>query len=503
MCVKINIGVALSAALLLVGIANAPTYAAAPDTIVAVQAETLAPGVVREELTDLYTRLQASHYNLYARVSKRDYDRLFTRMRDGIDKPLTKTEAIALFQRFMAFGKIAHARIDAAGAAYGVYRGADGRAFPLAVRPVGRRLFITENSSGLTTIAPGDEIVSINGRTASQWLDTASQTTSADTRYMLGAMLEWSFTRFLWNELGDTPQFDLKLRRAGAAPFDVIVPARSRTYMTAAAAGQPPHLDLSWEKREARMLETGVAYLRPGPTYNVEGGEELMYDNTSFKAFIDQAFASFLAAGATDLIIDLRDNPGGDNSFSDIMVAWFASKPFRFNSTFKIKVSTATVASNAQRLAVAGNDPTGVSAEMAAAFEGVPEGGLIDFPISQAQPRAGQRFGGRVYALINRHSYSNTVAIAATIQDYGFGTVLGEETSDLATTYGAMEHFTLPRTGIVVGFPKAMIVRPNGDMRARGVTPDIVIATPVVESADDPVLHRAIDIVRSRQTPRG
>jgi C-terminal processing protease CtpA/Prc len=90
------------------------------------------------------------------------------------------------------------------------------------------------------------------------------------------------------------------------------------------------------------------------------------------------------------------------------------------------------------------------------------------------------------------------VSVAALVQDYKFGTVLGEATSDMATTYGAMETFALPNTGIVVGFPKAHIVRPNGDLRARGVTPDIAIAIPVVQTPADAVLQRAVEIARGQ-----
>jgi C-terminal processing protease CtpA/Prc len=88
--------------------------------------------------------------------------------------------------------------------------------------------------------------------------------------------------------------------------------------------------------------------------------------------------------------------------------------------------------------------------------------------------------------------------VAALAQDAKFATILGEETSDLATTYGAMEQFTLPRTSIEVGFPKAHIVRPSGDTAARGVVPDIAIPTPLLESKDDPVLRRAVAIAASR-----
>ena len=127
---------------------------------------------------------------------------------------------------------------------------------------------------------------------------------------------------------------------------------------------------------------------------------------------------------------------------------------------------------------------------------------MIDFDIGIAQPWPEPRFHGPVYLLVNRASYSNTVFVAALVQDYGFGIILGEETSDLASTYGAMETFTLPRTGIVVGFPKAQIVRPNGDATTRGVVPDIAIATPLIQGADDPVLQRALAIVRQEEGAR-
>ena len=95
------------------------------------------------------------------------------------------------------------------------------------------------------------------------------------------------------------------------------------------------------------------------------------------------------------------------------------------------------------------------------------------------------------------------MAVAATVQDYRFGTIIGEETSDLATTYGAMETFTLKRTGIPVGFPKAYIIRPSGSLEARGVVPDESIETPVVEGPDDPVLQRAREIaIRNERQAR-
>ena len=102
-----------------------------------------------------------------------------------------------------------------------------------------------------------------------------------------------------------------------------------------------------------------------------------------------------------------------------------------------------------------------------------------------------------MYLLINRHSYSNTVLVAAIAQDYGFGRILGEETADLASTHGALEKFTLPVTGIEVSYPKARILRPSGDPQARGVVPDVAIPTPLVAGERDAVLEQALKVIET------
>jgi C-terminal processing protease CtpA/Prc len=128
----------------------------------------------------------------------------------------------------------------------------------------------------------------------------------------------------------------------------------------------------------------------------------------------------------------------------------FATKPFRFASDFRVRVSAAAIESNRKRI----------------------EAGETD-------------------------AASTSQRLAALAQDYGFATILGEETADLASTYGAMESFTLPRTGIQVGFPKARILRPSGDPVPRGVVPDVAIPSPLVPGGRDEMLEQALAVIRS------
>jgi C-terminal processing protease CtpA/Prc len=136
------------------------------------------------------------------------------------------------------------------------------------------------------------------------------------------------------------------------------------------------------------------------------------------------------------------------------------------------------------------------SAQLAAAYAARKPGDVFSYEIPVAQPRTDERFTGQCFLLVNRYSYSNAVNVAALMQDYGFAKVLGEETSDLATSYGAMEQFTLSRTGIDIGYPKAFIIRPSGNVAARGVVPDLSIRTPLVESGKDEVLEHALALVK-------
>lgn len=462
-------------------------------------ADKLTPAQLQADFDALYAGLQRAHYDLYANTPRAEYERLFREMRESLDHPMSAAEARPVFHRLTAAAHTAHANIGWGTEAYGAYREAGGRAFPLGVRIDDGRVFVRENLSAEPRVAVGDEIVALNGQAMRELRALLARNVAADTPHFIDTLLGPQLPGLLWLEFGPLERFDVTLRKANGETFEASLAARTRTEMQAAAASAPATLSLDYTERVARMEPGGVAYLRPGIFLNMpradaeyNAGEADFFNQTAFNSFIDQAFADFIAADAQALLIDLRDNPGGANGFSDYMISWFADEPFRFTSDFRIRVSPEATASNAARLAGDANDS--ISQALARAYEGERDGNVVQFPIPIVAPREGARFSGRVFALVNRNTFSNSVSVAAILQDYGFGRVLGEPTADLATTYGAMEHFSLPNTGFSVGFPKAHILRPNGDARVAGVTPDTPIATPLVEAADDPVLQQALSI---------
>jgi hypothetical protein len=455
------------------------------------------PAELRADFAQMYRSLEAAHFNLYAFTPKHDLDKRYAQLLGQINRPMTRFEAKILFELFAAEVRMGHTRVDSPTADWNAYRKNGGKGFPLQIRIVDERVYVAENLSGLDAPRPGDEITRLNGQTMAHWLRQTERHVSAETSNMAHSIMEYDFPIYLWVELGAAGGFDIETRGGSSAAQHLRLPARTAEEMEAARLKQPAVLDLENPVREAKLLDHGVAYLRPGPFYNSEaktGADE--WDVAGFREFIDHAFEGFLQAGASRLIIDLRGNPGGDNLFSDVMVSWFATRPFRFASQFKIKVSAESIAANAARIEHDAAAAGPVSREYADLYAHSRIGDVADFPIPQALPRAGKRFDGKVFVLIDRQSYSNAVAVAALVQDFRFGVIVGEATSDMATTYGAMEQFALDHTGLLVGYPKARIVRPNGDLRARGVTPDIATRVPLVQSPRDQVLQQAIAIGR-------
>lgn len=457
-------------------------------------ADLLPPDAVREDFAALYSGLREASYDLFAVTPETMFDQRYQEMLAEFDRPMTRLEAQFEFQRFAALARIAHTRIDFPMADYAAFREAGGRAFPVSIR-IHEGAVVVESAPEGLGLAPGDEILALNGDPNPVWLSRLSRNVSADTPRLAHTLVELYLPGLIWIEWPEMIETELTVRRAGGETETVTVPFLSieerdaRGFVAAEA--------FSLDGQAAQMIGEDIAYLRPGPFYNTAPGAD-MWDNSDFVAFVDASFESFIAVGATNLILDLRDNPGGDNSFSDPIVAWFADEDFRFASDFQIRVSQQTTAANQARLNASGETAAGsVSERFADLYAGHVPGDVVEFEIEYASPRDGERFDGRVWVLVNRYSFSNAVTTAALIQDYGFGTVLGENTADMATTHGAMEHFTLPNTGLTVGYPKALIIRPNGDETVGPLVPDQRIALPAIRSATDVMLEEAVRLIRS------
>ncbi len=430
---------------------------------------------VLSDLDYLYQSLEDAHYDLYAYSSKEELDQAYEKVKSKISNDsLNLLQTTSLLQQFVSRVNNGHTEIFFPIQSYMEYAQSGGTLFPLELAFEDNKALVRKNWSD-KKIPLGSEVSCVNGMSMEEILELMTPQVSAERPYFKLTKMEFfSFPRLYWQVFGEHPNFEVKIKsRTG-----------ERTYHLAA-------IDLmdEYELKREEVLNASMqlkfyettAYLNPG---NFSG------DEPQYRQFIDSAMQSILTHQSSSLIIDLRNNQGGDNSFSDYLVSYIADKPFRWNSCFQLKSSELLKQKIAQKEQLSSFDHAIMNQE---------SGQKFSYSFDPVQPKkAEDRFTGPVYVLVNRHSHSQSAVTAAQIQDYNWGTIVGEETGDYPTLYASVFRFNLPETGIEVQVPKGQIVRVNGSTKEEGVIPDIQIQDHLLDEEDE-ILNGLLDRLSSSE----
>ena len=419
---------------------------------------------VLSDLTYLRSSLEATHFDLYGHTTKAEFEKNFKAVKAQIRKDsFSLKEVTNLFQRVVAATNNAHTRVPFPVPSYIAYFEAGGTVFPLEVAIENDEVYIRKNWSANSQIQPGAVLKSINGVPIKEVLEGIYPLVSAESMYFKNTLIEgFSLPRYYWQVYGEQKSFEVEVVQGGALQRFSISPIKAMDDYEA------KRTDIVQEDWALKLLPE-AAYLRPG---NLSG------DLEKYKKFIDSAFVSIKANGYENLIIDLRNNGGGDDPFSDYLVSYIANKPFRWNSKFELK-SSAILKSHVRK----NNDTTQAYAK---SILGHKDGEIYayGFPAHEPQPEE-KRFHGKVYVLVNRHSFSQATVAAAQIQDYGWGVIVGEETAEHPNLLASIFNYHLPNTGIQVDVSKGKIYRISGKGDGKGVIPDIYIKDHLLDEKDE------------------
>lgn len=169
------------------------------------------------------------------------------------------------------------------------------------------------------------------------------------------------------------------------------------------------------------------------------------------------------------LIIDIRENGGGEDSVSQQLLRHLTEKPFRLLPY--------------------------LDSEMRQYYRG--EVGTLSDPRERplvARPRAEPFFEGPVCVLTGLHTGSAAVEFAEAVKFFGLATIVGEETGGQPNSFGNGFPFMLPRSRLTVTIATSSGIRANGNIADFSpVKPDIVVRTTAADMRRgfDPILERA------------
>lgn len=419
---------------------------------------------VLSDLKSLRSSLEEAHYDMYVYTPRKTIDSIYQELSSSVkEDSLSLLETTNLLQRLTSAVNNGHTEIFFPIQSYLTYAEGGGTVFPIEIAFENDLALIRKNWSDIPELEPGTEIISIDEMSISELLENIHPQVSAERNYFKNAKIEfYSIPRMYWQVFGEKENFSVEARIDG----------KIKKYQVNAVKVFEGYEGKRSEVLNASMqlkFVDGVAYLNPG---------DLFGDEDKYRKFIDSSFAAIQESKASNLIIDLRNNQGGNDSFGDYMVSYIADKPFQWSSDFTLKTSS-FLKDNIRKT----RDTTSAFWSSALTHE---DGEIYPYEFEPFQPQpVEKRFEGKVYVLVNRQSHSQSTVTASQIQDYGFGTIVGEETGEFPTLYASVFKFQLPETGIEVQVSKGYMVRVNGSREARGLVPDIFIQDHLLDEQDE------------------
>lgn len=413
---------------------------------------------LREDLAALEAAIRNTHPDLQHSVDQAALGDAILAMHVRLDRAMTRDEAwqaLATLNPLLADGHLFvgftdwREDTDAHIASGGVL-------FPFEVQVAPNlQLLIRSQLGGDKSPLAGARVLSINGANIDDVNTALLARVHGDTPAFRADLLSKRWWLYYWRMYGAPREFTIVLD--DAARTTVQVPGSSNMPATLATEAEFDR-QFSFE-----LLSCGAARLTV---------RSFAWDKQPFLDFTRDAFRRMREAGVRRLVIDLRDNGGGDDvMWIEGILPYIATQPYRWASTYRKRV-------------VEGHRDEGEQL-------GAVVSGSIDRWIAP-EPDNPLRYSGEVYVMIGGGTYSSAVLFANVVRDFGFGKLAGTGGSARADQSGGVQKALLPNSGLAVWSPRFILNRPSGASRPSYLEPDIAIDEDLLrpEVAIDHLLDR-------------
>jgi hypothetical protein len=419
-----------------------------------------------EDIGYFVRTLEDVHPNLYDRTSKRAFTDSVESLRRKLPGRVAEGELFRDLCRLASLVEDAH---TGNGGRYFLRRGnfLFRCIFPYRIRIEDDRIYVTGNYSYREEIPAGSEILRINGMTGAECLTEVSRLVSYETIPYRNALVANPVSIAFWNDFRD---YVLEYRLPISGQVRSVrtrggLYARIQFLRSLSEIGSPYHFS---------VIADSIGYI----------GFYRCSDPEGFQKFLRETFETVRRRGITSLIIDIRENGGGDSSLDDEFMQYISQKPFRTFDRVTLKLSSQIVS-----LYPEWKDSLKSAGSRLIEYPDLPLIPLRENPL---------RFKGNCMLLAGSNTFSSAAAFASEFRCFGVGPIAGAETGGITVCYGDNYQFSLPRTGFTFGVSWKKFTNACGVDDRRGVIPDYPMKGGLSweEEGRDAVLELAVDLAR-------
>jgi C-terminal processing protease CtpA/Prc len=420
--------------------------------------------------------LEEAHTGLYRYSTKAEMDRMFDAQRAKLNRPVSKTEFLAIVSETLAHIRCGHTRAEPDNEALKAL--ANAPTFPLRIMVEGKRLVVLSNDTPEDqTIRPGMEITEINGRKPGDILRRLLRAQSADGDIETGkwAVIQRAFAVLYWALIEPASEFTIKARDEAGKTLTTKLGGvtradreKNRNPVNAATRASREKLDWTRENLSLRFLkDPDIAQIR------IRG-----FGGRDYPQWMEDTFKTLREKETKVLILDLRDNGGGDDMYGAMLVSYLTDKPFRYFDHINIKTITPSFKEHSNwRVENEARLREGTTPNPAGGFQVNAKG----HPGVAEQPPGKYPFLGRVFVLIDGGTFSTAADFCAVTHHLKRATFIGEETGGTyyGNNSGVQPVLTLPNSKLRIRLPmyEYWNAVPGYDGKRRGMRPEYLVET--------------------------
>ena len=348
---------------------------------------------------------------------------------------------------------------------------------PFQVRVLNKQAFIFRDFSDLSNpenkqgALAGRLIRSINGVPASKILAVMMAAVPADGDVQSSREFRlsgWTFNNYLVTLLGISGPYEMVLVGADKKEQKLKVNGVELPKLQQASKTRFRQDQGSERGAELKFYDDGrIAKIA---IYHF-GGYADPEKKQDFRDFYKESFEAIHSEGARALIIDLRDNGGGEDELGQLLLSYLVDKPFKYYDDLVINSMSFSFSKYTARPITVPEKLVETRADGKVHAVGHPNWGI-------KQPNQ-PTFTGKVYILINGGSFSTTSEFLSQAHFHKRATFIGDESAGgyYGNSSGIMPLVTLPNTKVGVRVPLLTYYMAVSGYKAaaHGIVPDYKI----------------------------
>jgi hypothetical protein len=379
--------------------------------------------------------------------------------------------------------------------------------FPFSLKIIDRRLFIFKSFNLQDKLPIGSEVLSINGHPVEEILNILLPTIPSDgyiQTFNIRHLEDYSMTQ---NQNLFDLNYPIFIEDADSFKIEFIHPeAKFEKQIVSIAGLNFNEYSKFYSERigykaplEFKYLKNGIAYLRISSF--------LKYHRDDFKqdfySLYDSIFRQLNKKGTENLILDLRNNEGGDGT-GEKLLTYLLTKPYRhFDFTEEKFTGYPAVVDYLEN----GKDLFFVDSIVYRTNTGMfrlKKEYYNYLPLLNEQKPDKNHYTGKLYVLINGASGSMASVVSSFLRANQRSIFIGEESGGTmeGNTSLAYARLMLPNTKIKIEIPLTKTAHHIDFVKGRGVFPDYYVVPRIedVINGTDTELNFALDLIVSKKS---